>query len=164
MKTNICLLLFLVFVSCKNDESKNKSVSQQNAGQIEDEKIDQNNDKNHHENSISTDKLSEDNSASLFNKMKDESFVVSCGTGCALTYNIKNITELDVNTIKVTFNIDNYINEELTESFDETYLFHRENSKLIERLTAENKKENLEKITLSGMFLSFQEFGKKLFH
>ncbi|WP_300670336.1 hypothetical protein [Soonwooa sp.] len=162
MKTNICLVLFLVFASCKNDESKNKSVSQQNAGQNVDEKTHQNSDKN--ENSISTDKLSEDNSASLFNKMKDESFVVSCGTGCALTYNIKNITELDVNTIKVTFNIDNYINEELTESFDETYLFHRENSKLIERLTAENKKENLGKITLSGVFLSFQEFGKKLFH
>ncbi|SFI05099.1 hypothetical protein [Halpernia frigidisoli] len=97
-----------------------------------------------------------------FNNIENESFVISCGTGCAMTYNVKKITQINSNTVKVVFQIEQYIDEELTETYDETYIFRNDQNNTIEMVTDNGKNENIKEMLFGGALQSFQNFGKKL--
>ena len=94
--------------------------------------------------------------------MKKQSIVVSCGSGCAMTYNVKDIKEINSASIKVTFDVDMYIDEKLTGNYPETYIFIYGNINTIQRVNDKGKNENIkDTFTVSGI-KSFEEFGKKL--
>ena len=97
-----------------------------------------------------------------FSKMKKQSIVVSCGSGCAMTYNVKDIKEINSASIKVTFDVDMYLDEKLTENYPETYIFIYGNINTIQRVNDKGKNENIkDTFTVSGI-KSFEDFGKKL--
>ncbi|GGG65981.1 hypothetical protein GCM10007332_30770 [Epilithonimonas arachidiradicis] len=108
---------------------------------------------------ISWKKLKSKNSERDFSKLKNQSFVLSCGTGCAMTHNVKEIRPINEASIKVTFEVDMYVDGELTETFDETYLFNYGNKNTIKNMKTN---ENIEKIFTESAQRSFKEFGAKL--
>ena len=98
-----------------------------------------------------------------FSKLKNQNFVLSCGTGCAMTHNVKDIKQINPSTIKVTFEVEMYVNEELTETFDDSFLFYYDNSNKLKKVTREGENENLlETFFMGGAKESFEEFGAKL--
>jgi hypothetical protein len=98
-----------------------------------------------------------------FSKLKNQNFVLSCGTGCAMTHNVKDIEQINSSSIKVTFEVEMYVNEELTETFDESYIFDYDNSNKLKKVAREGENENLlETFFMGGAKDSFKEFGTKL--
>lgn len=97
-----------------------------------------------------------------FSKMKNQSLVISCGSGCAMTYNVKAIKEINSAAIKVTFEVDLYENQKLTENYPETYIFHYGNINTIERVNDTGKNENIADTFMPAALETFREFGKKL--
>lgn len=97
-----------------------------------------------------------------FSKMKNQSLVISCGSGCAMTYNVKAIKEINSASIKVTFEVDLYENQKLTENYPETYIFHYGNINTIERVNDTGKNENIADTFMPAALETFREFGKKL--
>jgi hypothetical protein len=95
-----------------------------------------------------------------FNGMKNRSIVVSCGTGCAMTYNPREIKQINPTTISVTFDIEMHMDGHSTETFSETYLFNKDHT--IETIGADGKAEYLTKNISESALWSFQEFGKEL--
>lgn len=69
-------------------------------------------------------------------KVISNSFVISCGSGCAMRYIKKSEAATGVFSKEITFNVEMFINEVLTEEYSETYLF--------------NCKKNENKILLKG--------------
>lgn len=75
-------------------------------------------------------------------KELSDSFVISCGSGCAMTYNLKNVKDLG-NIKEVRFEVETYIDEVLSETNDETYLFYYNRSNQIEKIQHKGEKENI---------------------
>ncbi len=73
----------------------------------------------------------------------DNSFVISCGCGCAMTYTAENILQNDATSIKVKFKVEMYTDEQLSDSYYENYLFSYNKNKEIEKITIEGKNENI---------------------
>lgn len=67
----------------------------------------------------------------ISDSIRDFSFVVSCGSGCALTYNFNKI-ERNEKSITIKFKVEMYVNEETIDVYYETYRFKTEPDKLIE--------------------------------
>ncbi|KFC18485.1 hypothetical protein [Chryseobacterium sp. FH1] len=111
---------------------------------------------------ISSKKLSNEISKRDFSKVKNQSFVISCGTGCAMTHNIKKVEEINPKSIKVTFEIDTYIDQEQTETFDEIYTFYYDNAKILKKITREGEAENALDNFMGSAKQSFEEFAVKL--
>ena len=98
-----------------------------------------------------------------FLKLKNGGFVLSCGTGCAMTHNVKTIKQINPKAIKVTFEVENYINEELSETFEDSYIFYYDDSNKLKKVSREGENENLlETFYMGGAKQSFEEFGAKL--
>lgn len=97
-----------------------------------------------------------DNSKELNN-----SFVISCGSGCAMTYNVKNVKDLG-NIKEVRFEVETYIDEVLSETNDETYLFYYNRSNQIEKIQHKGEKENILENLLPNTVESFKKFAGKL--
>lgn len=95
--------------------------------------------------------------------MKSRNFVISCGTGWAMTHIVKEIKKIDQVSIEVTFEVKTYIDEEQTETFDETYIFVYGNINTIQHISTNGKSENIEEIFSESALRSFKEFGEKLF-
>ena len=98
-----------------------------------------------------------------FSKLKNGGFVLSCGTGCAMTHNVKDIKQINPSTIKVTFEVEMYVNEELSETFDESYIFYYDDYNNLKKVAREGENENLlETFLMGGSKESFKEFGVQL--
>ncbi|OAH69307.1 hypothetical protein AXA65_14805 [Chryseobacterium sp. FP211-J200] len=109
--------------------------------------------------SITTKKTKSTISEKKISEIQNQSFVISCGSGCAMTYKVKEINQINQVSIEVTFEVDMYIDEQITETFDETYVFSYGNIN-----TIRNKKsdEYIEKIFTESAQQSFTDFGAKL--
>lgn len=96
-------------------------------------------------------------------KELSDSFVISCGSGsgCAMTYNLKNVKDLG-NIKEVKFEIETYIDEVLSETNDETYLFYYNRSNQIEKIQHKGEKENILENLLPNAVNSFKNFAGKL--
>lgn len=106
-------------------------------------------------------------SQSLSNSKNEEasvskSFVISCGSGCAMTYIAQNILQ-DQSTLKVKFKVEMYTNEELSDTYYETYIFYYNNGK-IEKINIEGKKENILENLLPDAQDSFRVFAADIIH
>lgn len=97
-----------------------------------------------------------------FSKMKNQSLVISCGSGCAMTYNVKDIKEKNSSSIEVVFKVDMYLDEKLTETFPETFLFNYGNINTIKRVYDNGKTEDIVNSLMPSAIQTFQEFSKKL--
>ena len=62
--------------------------------------------------------------------LKDFSFVLGCGSGCALTYNTSEINQNE-EWITIKFKVEMYINEKLADEHFETYQFNTKPNRLI---------------------------------
>ncbi|WP_175621197.1 hypothetical protein [Chryseobacterium schmidteae] len=94
-------------------------------------------------------------------KELSDSFVISCGFGCAMTYNLKNVKDLG-NIKEVRFEVETYIDEVLSETNDETYLFYYNRSNQIEKIQHKGEKENILENLLPNTVESFKNFADKL--
>ncbi len=95
-------------------------------------------------------------------KMSTHSFVVSCGSGCAMTHNVRKITQLRPSAIEVTFGIELYTDETLTESYDETYTFYYTAAKTLERIAREGESGNALETFPPSAKRAFEDFGIQL--
>lgn len=111
---------------------------------------------------VSAKKIKDNFSKRDFSKLKNRSFVISCGTGCAMTHNVKKIKQINPLSIEVTFEIDMYINEEHSETFDDTFIFKYNNSNKLEKITREGETENALETFVGSAKESFEEFGAEL--
>lgn len=102
------------------------------------------------------------NSKKDFSRIKKQSFAISCGSGCAMTYNVKDINQLNATSIRVVFDVDTYIDEEQTENLVETYIFYYNSELNIEKITRESENENVLDNLIGGAQQTFKEFAAEL--
>ncbi len=62
--------------------------------------------------------------------LNNSSFVLSCGSGCALTYNTSEINQNE-EWVTIKFKVETYVNEELADDHFETYQFKTDSNKVI---------------------------------
>ncbi|MBF8458397.1 hypothetical protein IV494_14530 [Kaistella sp. G5-32] len=134
MQTNkkIIILTLFIFLGCK------KTLSNPNSLELE---------KN--ANTQVTDSINEN----LENQQDFEggSFVISCCSGCAMTY-IARQAEKNSQSVKVKFSVDMYIDETLSESYDENYMFYYDSS---------NQLKNIKRVGEEEDFLSSQSINRQ---
>lgn len=142
MQTNkiIVASLLFFFIGCKkNDSVGEKTVLKE---------------------SLKSEKISYSKSNST--EKSNDSFVISCGSGCAMTYNVENITG-DQKIKKVQFKIDTYIDNALSETSNEVYFFYYNNqSNEIEKIIQEGQKEDILENLLPDAVESFRNFANSL--
>ncbi|OBW40369.1 hypothetical protein AB670_03236 [Chryseobacterium sp. MOF25P] len=78
-----------------------------------------------------------------------------------MTYNLKNVKDLG-NIKEVKFEIETYIDDVLSETNDETYLFYYNRSNQIEKIQHKGEKENILENLLPSAVESFKNFAGKL--
>lgn len=93
--------------------------------------------------------------------VENNSFTLSCGSGCAATYTAEDISQ-DKTSVRVKFKLDNYLNDEQTETTYETYLFYYSNTgEIVKIINEENQNNILDNYILSAQE-SFKEFAASL--
>ncbi len=93
--------------------------------------------------------------------VENNSFTLSCGSGCAATYTVEDISQ-DKISVKVKFKVDNYLNDELLETTYETYLFYYTNTgEIVKIINEENQNNILDNYGLSAQE-SFKNFAASL--
>lgn len=90
-----------------------------------------------------------------------QSFVLSCGSGCAMTYTKESVTGNFPDLI-VKFKVEMYIDEQLSDTYDETYIFSYDQSGQIENIHLGGKNDNVLKTLLPAAQNSFRDFAKGL--
>lgn len=106
-------------------------------------------------------KVLKKNSATVSKSDTTESIVISCGSGCAISYSPKTITRQN-ESIKVVFKADMYEDEILTDSYDETYLFYYTGSQKLDKIVKEGEKVDFLQTQMSAAQRAFIEFGEHL--
>lgn len=146
MRTNKILLLnifMLLFIACK------KNLDKQNTYSV-----------------LDTSKVNKieplPNKINYLEKVQNKSFVISCGSGCAMTYTAEQIIREKYSSIKVKFKVEMYINEVLSDTYNENYLFIYDKFNVIEKiLFGDTKRNALETLPTSAQ-KSFRDFSKEL--
>lgn len=96
----------------------------------------------------------------LSSQSKD-SFVISCGSGCAMVYNVEKIKRIGT-VFKVKFKVSNYIDEKVVEETHQYYFFEYEKGG---RLISIHPKASKENILIDKDDFSkdeFKKFGERL--
>lgn len=133
------VLNFLLFtLGCKENIHQNKTVEKDTVATI----------------NVSNDFLKE-------KKGVKGSFTISCGSGCAMTYTVKNISQ-ELFVIRVKFNVDIYVNGAMVESYEEIYMFSYNNAGQVERVSIEGSEENVLESLMPDAQQSFREFANNL--
>lgn len=94
-------------------------------------------------------------------KIQNKSFVISCGSGCAMTYTAEQIIK-EKSSIKVKFKVEMYINEVLSDTYEENYLFIYDTFNGISKILFENTKRDALETLPTGAQKSFRDFSKEL--
>ncbi|WP_454046470.1 hypothetical protein [Chryseobacterium sp. Marseille-Q8038] len=92
----------------------------------------------------------------------NKSFVISCGSGCAMTYTAENILQNGTTSIKVKFKVEMYTDEQLSDTYYETYFFSYSKNKEIEKISLEGKNENILSNLMPNAQDSFREFATEI--
>ncbi|SDJ81197.1 hypothetical protein [Chryseobacterium jejuense] len=93
--------------------------------------------------------------------MENNSFTLSCGAGCAATYTAEEISQ-DKTSVKVKFKVENYINDKLEETNEETYLFYYSNTGEIDKIINQETNKNILDEYILDAQESFKEFAASL--
>ena len=152
-KLYILFCVAVLLMSCNENNTGTKKVTQNKA---KDTLVHQskNNKKEGPQNS--------NHSKKDFTKIKKQSFVLSCGSGCAMTYHIKDVHQINEIKIKVAFDVDMYVDEVLTESFKETYTFMYNGDLKIEKITRDGEEGNVLDNLIGGALQTFKDFAAQL--
>lgn len=90
-----------------------------------------------------------------------KSFVISCGSGCAMTYSAIKIKR-NQSIIKVKFNVDQYIDEQLTDSFQDDFTFTYNVTNHLKNIIREGESEDFLETQSAGSQESFKKFAVDL--
>lgn len=101
------------------------------------------------------------NNIDYLQTIEEKSFVISCGSGCAMTYTAEQIIK-NKSSFKVRFKVEMYVNEVLSDTYKETYLFIYDNSNKIDEIILEGTKRNALENLPKGAQESFREFSENL--
>lgn len=93
--------------------------------------------------------------------MENNSFTLSCGSGCAATYTAEDISQ-DKTSVKVKFKVESYMNDKLIETNDEIYLFYYSNTGEIDKIINEETQKNILDEYILDAKESFKEFAVSL--
>ena len=93
-------------------------------------------------------------------KIPSRSFVLSCGSGCAMTYTAIEI-EKEESAFRVKFDVQMYVDEVESDSFEETYEFHFKDNEL-DKIVKEGEKGDFLQTQMPESQRSFKEFGQQL--
>lgn len=139
IKNSFLLIPVLLFVGCKKD------VPHQQFKPKADDKV----------------QIQKKNTAELRVNDDPQSFVISCGSGCAMRYTSKQITKQG-SDIKVTFKVEMYEDEALTDEYDETYIFSYSSALKLENITRDGEKGNFLDTQMPDAQQSFTEFAESM--
>lgn len=90
-----------------------------------------------------------------------ESFVISCGSGCAMSYSPEKIKQNN-NTIEVLFNVKMYEDEIVTDAYNEAYIFLYNDSNSLDNIVKAGESEDFLKTLMPDAQQSFINFGNNL--
>lgn len=144
MQTNKILVLHILlflFLGCKKNINAQQSLITSNTVEVKKKEPQKST-------NVSTDKIQE------------KSFVVSCGSGCALTYTVEQITKNE-SSYKIKFKVEMYEDEVLSDTYYETYFFIY-NSNKISKIVLEGSEKNVLETLPKNAIESFTEFAEKL--
>ena len=92
----------------------------------------------------------------------DESFVVSCGSGCAMRYTADSFRQKDTVSIEVRFHVEMFVDEVLADNYYENYVFIYSKENEIQEIKMAGGAENiLETLPLDARLL-FENFAAHL--
>ena len=91
----------------------------------------------------------------------NNTFTISCGSGCAMTYWAESITGSNERK-KVKFKVETYIDGALSETNKEAYIFFYNRSNQIVKIQREGEGENILETLLPDAVESFKEFAYSL--
>jgi hypothetical protein len=128
-------IIIIFLVSCKNNEVKNEI--NKNSKEVVSKTSDE------------------------VKKYTNESFVISCGSGCAMNYTPEYVVKSNT-TIKVKFIVKMFVDEALSDTYYETYIFYYDKDNKLESVKSEGKSENILKTLMPDAQDSFINFGKNI--
>ena len=91
----------------------------------------------------------------------NKSFVIGCGSGCAMNYTPEYVAKSRT-TIKVKFIVKMYIDEALSDTYYETYIFYYDKDNKLDSVKLEGKNEDVLKTLMPDAQDSFKNFGKNI--
>ena len=97
----------------------------------------------------------------LLNKVKEHSMVISCGSGCAMRYNVIKVTG-NTTLITVEFSVEMFEDEIQTEDFVETFYFYYNEKKKLEKITRGDEAESFLETQMPNAQREFKTFADKL--
>ncbi|GEN78118.1 hypothetical protein CHA01nite_38580 [Chryseobacterium hagamense] len=89
------------------------------------------------------------------------SFVLNCGSGCAMTYTAEKV-QRSLPRITVTFRVEMYLDEQLSDTYYETYVFSYDSAGRIRNIRLKGKSEDVLKNGLPATQKSFEDFADEL--
>ena len=98
--------------------------------------------------------------ANYLENIPSRSFVLSCGSGCAMTYTAKEI-EKEESAFRVKFDIQMYVDEVESDNFEETFEFYYKDKQL-NKIVKEGEKGDFLQTQMPESQRSFKEFGQQL--
>jgi len=98
--------------------------------------------------------------ANYLENIPSRSFVLSCGSGCAMTYTAKEI-EKEESVFRVKFDVQMYVDEVESDSFEETFEFHFKDNEF-DKVVKVGEKSDFLQTQMPESQRSFKEFGQQL--
>lgn len=135
-------ILLLTFIGCEKKISKQSTLNNLDTTSVKKIELSSNN-------------------IDYLQTIEEKSFVISCGSGCAMTYTAEQIIKNE-SSFKVRFKVEMYVNEVLSDTYKETYLFIYDNSNKIDEIILEGTKRNALETLPKGAQESFREFSENL--
>lgn len=89
------------------------------------------------------------------------SFVLSCGSGCAMTYTAEKV-QRNFPLVTVTFKVEMFLDGQLSDTYYETYVFSYDPSGRVRDIHLKGKNEDVLKNGLPATQKSFRNFADEL--
>ncbi|MDR6923079.1 hypothetical protein [Chryseobacterium sp. 2987] len=131
--SQLILCLFFITISCKKNDSDKSIIRAKQENQV----------------------------SSVINNINDNSFVLSCGSGCAMTYTPETVSQ-DKQTVNVKFKVETYINEKPSDTYYEKYNFVYNSLGEIEKVNLEGKNDDILQNLMPDVQAEFKKFSKIL--
>jgi len=131
--SQLILCLFFITISCKKNDSDKSTIRAKQENQV----------------------------SPVINNINDNSFVLSCGSGCAMTYTPEAISQ-DKQTVNVKFKVETYIDEKPSDSYYEKYNFVYNSLGEIEKINLEGKNDDILQNLMPDAQAEFKKFSKIL--
>lgn len=139
---SLIISILLLIIGCKKENSNTQKNNVHDTTKIQKHQI----------GSTNSDKI---------NDFIKESIVVSCGSGCAISYSPEDITQFN-KTIKVKFKVVMYEDQVITDTYYEIYNFFYNQSNDLIKIQLDSNNDDVLKSLSADAQESFRDFGNKL--